>query len=63
MDKYRFDDAYQKVYEYSSDARAFIFAGNYEYFGISSEQSDEEKAGLVEDQQYIESEGLRSLTV
>jgi len=40
-DKYRFDDAFEKVYEYENGIYTFI--GNYLAFGINKNMTDEEK--------------------
>jgi len=47
MEKYRFDDAYGKVYEYENGA--YVYSGSYFGFGISSDMSDEEKIVKCED--------------
>jgi len=46
-DRYRFDDAYRKVYEYDEDARAYIHIGSYLTFGITAKMSDKTKAQIV----------------
>jgi len=40
---YRFDDAYEKVYEYDDDERAYVFIGTYAGFGITAKMSEAEK--------------------
>jgi len=47
-DKYRFDDAYEKVYEYDVDSNAYIFTGSYLAYGITAKMSDEQKTQIVE---------------
>ena len=48
MDSLRFDDAYQKVYEYDSKARAYVFLGSYFAYGIGPDMSEERKRETVE---------------
>lgn len=48
MEKYRFDDAYGKVYEYNADARAYIHIGSYAAFGITTKMSEEKQIATVE---------------
>ena len=48
MDKYRFDDAYEKVYEYNEDAQAYVFCGSYIAYGITAQMSEEEQLRIVE---------------
>lgn len=45
--KYRFDDTYEKVYEYDKDAAGFVFIGSYFAFGINSDMSEAEKTRIV----------------
>jgi hypothetical protein len=49
MEKYRFDNAYQKVYEYDSDQKAYLFIGTYVAFGITSRMSEKKKTQIVEE--------------
>lgn len=49
MAKYRFDDTYEKVYEYDEEARAYIFCGSYLAYGITPEMSQEKQLQLVEE--------------
>ena len=48
MEKYRFDDAYEKVYKYDEDSHAYIFCGSYIIYGITSEMSEERKTNKVQ---------------
>jgi hypothetical protein len=48
MEKYRFDDAYQKVYEYDPGQKAYLFVGTYLVFGITSKMSHKKKVSRVE---------------
>ena len=48
MEKYRFDDAYEKVYEYDEAAQAYVFCGSYLAYGINSKMSEEEQLRIVE---------------
>jgi len=48
MDKYRFDDAYGKVYEYDETQRAYIFCGTYFAYGIKANMPESKKVLLVE---------------
>jgi len=45
MDKYRFDDAYEKVFELDRDY--YVFIGTYRSFGIDPEMSDTQKSDIV----------------
>ena len=47
MEKYRFDDAYGAVYEYSEESHAYIFCGKYGVFDITPDMSEEEKSRNV----------------
>ena len=47
-DKYRFDDAYEKVYEYDAESQA-IHIGSYFWFSITADMSDKEKEGQIFD--------------
>ena len=49
MDTYRFDDAYEKVYEYNYDQKAYLFIGNYLTYGIYIQMSEEGKIRIVEE--------------
>ena len=49
MERYRFDDAYGKVYEYNGSAKAYLFIGSYFAFGITAKMSDAEKERIVEE--------------
>ena len=42
---FRFDDAYQKVYELTGNV--YVFIGTYLAYGITSSMSDEEKTNRV----------------
>lgn len=48
MEKYRFDDAYQKVYEYDESAKCYVNIGSYFAFGIDAGMSESEKTQIVE---------------
>jgi len=47
MEKYRFDDAYGAVYEYSEESHAYIFCGKYGIYGLTPEMTDEEKGEMM----------------
>ena len=47
-DRYRFDDAYEKVYEYENGA--YFFIGNYIAFGINKSMSEEEMIKIIKEQ-------------
>ena len=49
MNRYRFDDAYGKVYEYDEDAKAYFFVGSYLAFGITKRMSEDEMIRRVDD--------------
>jgi len=46
MEKYRFDDAYEKVYQYVDGD--YMFIGNYLAFGIDQSQTDAWKSQIIE---------------
>lgn len=48
QNKYRFDNAYGKVYEYSSAHGAYVFLGSYLQFGISARNREVTKIRKVE---------------
>ena len=48
MEKYRFDDAYERVYVYDNEAACYLHAGTYLAYGIDSKMSDDEKAAKIE---------------
>ena len=48
IEQYRFDDAYEKVYEY--DNGTYIYFGSYFGLGITSEMSDDEKIEKCEEE-------------
>ena len=48
METYRFDDAYQKVYEYDQAARTYVFIGTYWAYSIVPDMEDQDKANAVE---------------
>lgn len=45
---YRFDDAYQKVYEYSPQQNAYIYVSSYAQSGINGDWTEEQKAQQME---------------
>jgi len=49
MDKYRFDDAYEKVYEYLPEQHAYIFYCTYYQADIKKSDSEAKKIEKVED--------------
>jgi len=49
MEKYRFDDAYQKVYEYDEESSAYIHCGSYFAYGIKPKMSYEQKKRIAEE--------------
>ena len=49
MDKYRFDDVYEKVYEYNDDAQAYIHCGSYLAYNITAKMSESEKIQAVKE--------------
>lgn len=49
MEKYRFDDAYEKVFEYDNESNAYLFYGTYFDIGINQEMSEAEKIQTVEE--------------
>lgn len=49
MGKYRFDNNYEKVYEYDEKQKAYIFIGTYFAFDIDKKMSDAEKTKIVEE--------------
>ena len=46
-DRYRFDNAYGKIYELHNDV--YLFIGSYIGFGIDKNMSYEEKERIVDD--------------
>ncbi len=48
MDRYRFDDAYCKVYEYDSSRKAYLFLGSYYAFEITARMTTRKKVRIVE---------------
>ena len=47
MEKYRFDDTYQKVYEYDNEGKCYLFVGTYFAFGISASMPTNKKIRIV----------------
>ena len=47
MNKFRFDDAYKKVYEYDDDNKCYLFYGTYYACGITADMSNTEKNNIV----------------
>ena len=47
-EKYRFDDAYEKVYEYDKDSNSYINIGSYHAFGIDKSMTETEMIETVE---------------
>jgi len=45
-EKYRFDDAYEKVYEYDGKG-AYVFCGSYLAYGIEKNMTEAEKVEIV----------------
>ena len=45
---YRFDDAYQTVYEYSGEQGSFVYLSSYNKSGIDSQWSEERKVQQME---------------
>lgn len=50
MDRYRFDDAYEKVFEYDAGAKGYVFIGSYIAFDINTKMSEAEQTQIVEDE-------------
>lgn len=50
-DKYRFDDAYGKVYKYEQESNCYAFFGSYAAYGITAKMSDQKKTKIVESTQ------------
>ena len=48
MKKYRFDDSYEKVYEYENGS--YLFIGSYFSYGITKKMKDEEKIKIIEEE-------------
>lgn len=48
MKKYRFDDSYEKVYEYDAEQDAYVFIGTYYNFNITKNDSYSEAVEKVE---------------
>jgi len=46
-DRYRFDEAFEKVYEYEDGA--YFFIGTYLGFGLDKSMTDEEKTAILEE--------------
>ena len=46
--KYRFDDAYEKIYRYDVESRSYIFHGSYLAYGISAGMGYGEQFDKVE---------------
>ena len=46
-DRYRFDDAYGKVYKYDEDSDAYIFCGSYYAYGIDAQMPESKKLDIV----------------
>jgi hypothetical protein len=46
--RYRFDDAYQKVYEYSAEHDAYIYVSTYVKSGIDGRWGEERKVQQME---------------
>jgi len=49
MKKFRFDDAYEKVYEYSPDAHAYVFYASYIACGIDASMPENEQLRIVKE--------------
>lgn len=48
MRKYRFDNAYEKVYRYSKENHAYIYIGSYIAYGITKKMSYKQAVKKVE---------------
>ena len=49
MEKYRFDDAYGKVYEYDNAQKGYIHIGSYFAFGLNPDMPEAEKIRIVDE--------------
>lgn len=47
-EKYRFDDAYGKVYELNSEGDAYVHIGSYMALGVNADMTYDEAAAAVE---------------
>ena len=47
MERFRFDNAYGKVFEFDKSQDAYVFVGTYIAFGINSKMSDDQKKEIV----------------
>ena len=55
-EKYKFDNAYESIYEWNDNANAYLFLGSYYSFGITKEMSHAEAVAIIEnDFEFIES--------
>ena len=52
MEKYRFDDAYGKVYEYDKNRGVYLFIGTYYAFSIKSYMTDKRKTSIVDKEMF-----------
>jgi hypothetical protein len=48
MEKYRFDDTYQQVHEYTPEQGGYLFVGSYTSFGLTPRMSDAAKTQAVD---------------
>ena len=54
MEKFRFDNAYENIYEYDGEANGYVYIGSYLGFGINSAMDESTKIMLVEEVLYSE---------
>ena len=52
MEKYRFDDDYEKVYIYDNSANAYVFIGSYFAFGLQWTMTDTTMISIVDSEGY-----------
>ena len=45
--RFRFDDSYEKIFQYDVLAGCYLFLGNYRAFGIKKEMSDQVKIDIA----------------
>ena len=48
MDRFRFDDNYEKIYEYENGA--YVFIGSYFSYGITKKMKDAKKIKIIEEE-------------
>ena len=54
MEKFRFDNAYENIYEYDGEANGYVYIGSYLGFGINSAMDESTKIMMVEEVLYSE---------